>query len=98
MYVTGWNEIYALDATTGRQLWTHSEGERHEGIVSEAGLGTNNILAYGTQFNLPNGNALIPVTEQCTAGCPANGGVAGLSYRNNSSYLADSAVLSWRAW
>jgi alcohol dehydrogenase (cytochrome c) len=41
MYVTGWNEIYALDATTGRQLWTHSEGERHEGIVSEAGLGTN---------------------------------------------------------
>ena len=25
MYVTGWNEIYALDATTGRQLWAYSE-------------------------------------------------------------------------
>ena len=28
MYVTGWNEIYALDATTGRQLWTYSERAR----------------------------------------------------------------------
>ncbi len=35
MYVTGWNEIYALDATTGRQLWTYSEA-RHDGILSEA--------------------------------------------------------------
>jgi hypothetical protein len=66
-------------------------------LLLEAGLGTNNILGYGVQFNLPNGNALIPVTEQCTAGCATNGGVAGLSYRNNSPYLADSAVLSWRA-
>jgi alcohol dehydrogenase (cytochrome c) len=40
MYVTGWNEIYAIDATTGRQLWTYSEA-RHEGILSEGGIGTN---------------------------------------------------------
>ena len=40
MYVTGWNEIYALDATTGRQIWTYSEA-RHDGILSEAGIGTN---------------------------------------------------------
>ena len=40
MYVTGWNEIYALDATTGRQIWTYSEA-RHEGILSEGGIGTN---------------------------------------------------------
>jgi alcohol dehydrogenase (cytochrome c) len=40
MYFTGWNEIYALDATTGRQLWTYSEA-RHEGILSEGGIGTN---------------------------------------------------------
>ena len=40
MYVTGWNEIFALDATTGRQLWTYSES-RHEGILSEGGIGTN---------------------------------------------------------
>jgi len=40
MYVTGWNELYALDATTGRQLWSYSE-PRHEGILSEGGIGTN---------------------------------------------------------
>ena len=40
MYVTGWNEIYALDATTGRQIWTYSEAapRRHS---CEAGIGTN---------------------------------------------------------
>ena len=40
MYVTGWNELYALDATTGRQIWSYSE-DRHEGILSEGGIGTN---------------------------------------------------------
>jgi len=40
MYMTGWNELYALDATTGRQLWSYKE-PRHEGIVSEAGIGVN---------------------------------------------------------
>ena len=40
MYVTGWNEIYALDATTGRQIWAYSEA-RHDGILAEAGIGTN---------------------------------------------------------
>ena len=40
MYFTGWNEIYAVDATTGRQLWTYNEA-RHEGILSEGGIGTN---------------------------------------------------------
>ncbi len=40
MYVTGPNQLYALDATTGRQLWSYSEPQ-HEGILSEGGLGTN---------------------------------------------------------
>ncbi|HEV3217727.1 MAG TPA: PQQ-binding-like beta-propeller repeat protein [Vicinamibacterales bacterium] len=40
MYVGGWNEWYALDATTGRQLWSYSE-PRHEGILSEGGSGAN---------------------------------------------------------
>src|SRR5581483_11397502 len=38
MYVSGWNEWFALDATTGRQLWTYSE-PRHEGMLSEGGSG-----------------------------------------------------------
>lgn len=40
MYVTGWNELFALDATTGRQLWTYNE-PRTPGILSEAGGGAN---------------------------------------------------------
>ena len=40
MYMVGWNEMYALDATTGEQLWRYSE-PRHEGILGEAGSGAN---------------------------------------------------------
>ena len=40
MYVTGWNELQAVDATTGRVLWSYKE-PRHGGIVSEAGIGVN---------------------------------------------------------
>jgi alcohol dehydrogenase (cytochrome c) len=40
MYVTGWNAMHALDATTGRTLWSYSE-PRHGGIISEAGIGVN---------------------------------------------------------
>jgi hypothetical protein len=66
-------------------------------VLLEAGFGTNLIDGYGTQFDLPNSTALIPVTELCTAGCAANGGIAGLAYRGNNSYVATSDVLSWRA-
>lgn len=40
MYVTGWNEAYALDATTGEQLWMYRQPHT-PGLVSEAGRGTN---------------------------------------------------------
>ncbi len=40
MYVSGWNEWHALDATTGRELWSYAE-PRHEGILSEGGTGAN---------------------------------------------------------
>jgi alcohol dehydrogenase (cytochrome c) len=40
MYMVGWNEMYALDATTGEQLWSYSEA-RHDGILGEAGSGAN---------------------------------------------------------
>jgi hypothetical protein len=65
-------------------------------LLLEAGFGTNIIDTYGTQFNLPNSNVLIPVVEACTGGCAANGGIASLAYRGNNSYVADSDVLSWR--
>lgn len=40
MYITGWNEAYALDATTGQQLWIYRQPHT-TGLVSEAGRGTN---------------------------------------------------------
>jgi alcohol dehydrogenase (cytochrome c) len=40
MYMTGWNEIYAIDATTGRQLWTFNR-PRTEGILGDAGAGSH---------------------------------------------------------
>lgn len=40
MYVGGWNEWYALDATSGRQLWSYTQ-PRNEGILSEGGSGAN---------------------------------------------------------
>lgn len=43
MYITGWNEAYALDATTGQQLWTYRQPHT-TGLVSEAGRGTNRGL------------------------------------------------------
>jgi alcohol dehydrogenase (cytochrome c) len=40
MYMTGWNEVYALDATTGHQIWAYSEPHT-AGILSEGGSGAN---------------------------------------------------------
>jgi alcohol dehydrogenase (cytochrome c) len=40
MYMVGWNEIYAIDATSGEQVWHYSE-PRHDGILGEAGSGAN---------------------------------------------------------
>jgi alcohol dehydrogenase (cytochrome c) len=40
MYVTGWNELYALDATTGQQLWMYRQPHT-DGLLSNAGKGAN---------------------------------------------------------
>lgn len=74
--------------------WTSPATSR---LLYEAGFGTNLILNYGPKPNLPNSNLMIPVTEQCTAGCAANGGIQNLVYRANNWYIADSGVYNWRA-
>jgi len=40
MYVTAWNTVIALDATTGRQLWKYQRSE-NSGLLSEAAGGAN---------------------------------------------------------
>jgi alcohol dehydrogenase (cytochrome c) len=44
MYITGPNEAYALDATTGRQIWSFRTPRTH-GLLSEAGGGANRGVA-----------------------------------------------------
>ena len=44
MYVTGPNQVYALDAKTGTQIWHYSR-PRTPGLVSDPSLGTNRGVA-----------------------------------------------------
>jgi PQQ-dependent dehydrogenase (methanol/ethanol family) len=44
MYVTGPNQVFALDARTGNQIWHYSR-PRSTGLVSDASLGTNRGVA-----------------------------------------------------
>jgi hypothetical protein len=74
--------------------WTSPATNR---LLYEAGVGANLIFDYGPTPNLANSNLMIPVTEQCTAGCANNGGIANLTYRANNWYIADSGVYNWRA-
>src|SRR5207248_10413091 len=44
MYVTGPNRAFAIDALTGRQIWSYSR-PRTPGLIGDASLGTNRGLA-----------------------------------------------------
>ena len=55
MYITGPNEAYALDATTGRQIWSFRT-PRTPGLLSEAGGGANRGVAL-------SGNRVFMITD-----------------------------------
>jgi alcohol dehydrogenase (cytochrome c) len=55
MYITGANEAYALDATTGRQIWSFRT-PRTPGLLSEAGGGANRGVAL-------SGNRVFMITD-----------------------------------
>ena len=44
MYVTAPNEVYALDARSGRQIWHYSR-PRTQGVIGDAGAGVNRGVA-----------------------------------------------------
>ena len=44
MYVTGPNQVYALDAATGREIWRYSQ-PRTEGLVGDPAIGLNRGVA-----------------------------------------------------
>ncbi|MYH29994.1 MAG: PQQ-binding-like beta-propeller repeat protein [Acidobacteria bacterium] len=46
MYVTAVNQVYALDAATGREIWRYAQ-PRTEGLVGDPGIGLNRGVAVG---------------------------------------------------
>jgi hypothetical protein len=82
---TGWKQ-----GTYGRleQIrWTSTTTNK---LLLEAGLGTYQQNWNGRERPGNNRN-LIPVTEQCTNGCPTNGNIQGLVYRAqnwNADYMS----------
>ncbi len=55
MYVTAPNQVFALDAETGREIWSYSQ-PRNEGLMGDAGIGLNRGVAV-------RGDMLYTVTD-----------------------------------
>ncbi|MYI74379.1 MAG: PQQ-binding-like beta-propeller repeat protein [Acidobacteria bacterium] len=55
MYVTAVNQVYALDATTGREIWRYAQ-PRTEGLVGDPAIGLNRGVAV-------RGNLVFSVTD-----------------------------------
>jgi hypothetical protein len=88
---TGWKQ-----GTYGRlnQIrWTSTMTNK---LLLEAGLGTYQQNWNGREVP-GNNRALIPVTEQCTAGCPTNGNIQGLTYRAQNWNTDFMEPIRWNA-
>ena len=64
MYVTGPNQVFALDAATGQQIWHYSR-PRTAGLVSDPSLGTNRGVAIlgGNVFMVTDNAHLIAINR-----------------------------------
>jgi hypothetical protein len=65
-------------------------------LLLEAGLGTYQQNWNGRERR-GNNRDLIPVTEQCTAGCPNNGNIQGLVYRAQNWNADFMEPIRWNA-
>jgi hypothetical protein len=74
--------------------WTSPVTNR---LLLEAGFGTYWSQWGGTAHPGSNFTDLVGVTEQCTAGCPVNGSIAGLQYRSGTYRQNMQGTLGWRA-
>ena len=88
---TGWKQ--GTYARLEQIRWTSTTTNR---LLLEAGLGTYQQNWNGRE--VPGNNRdLIPVTEQCTAGCPANGNIQGLVYRAQNWNADFMEPIRWNA-
>jgi alcohol dehydrogenase (cytochrome c) len=65
MYVTGWNELYALDATTGRQLWMYSEPHTG-GLLGDAAGANRGVAVSGDKVVMTTDNAHLITFDRFT--------------------------------
>jgi hypothetical protein len=79
--------------------WTSPVSNR---VLVDAAFGAYRTIWTARQKHDPYTGDLVRMVEQCTAGCPNNGGIAGLTYRSLSNDLRmngrnRNGVYSWRA-
>lgn len=90
MYVTAGNEVYALDAGTGRQLWNYRR-QRTRGVAGDAGGGINRGVAVeGSRLFMVTDHAHLIALNRFTGALLWDTEMA--DYRQN--YGATSAPLS----
>jgi hypothetical protein len=87
----GWNHGYQR---VQQATWTSPVSNR---VLFEAGVGTylSNYVTRERPGNLTRD--LVRVTEQCTAGCAANGNIPGLVYRSQDWGQNWIGAHTWRA-
>ena len=65
-------------------------------LLLEAGFGTYWSQWGGTPHPGSNFTQLVGMTEQCTAGCAANGSIANLNYRSGTYRQNFQGTIGWR--
>jgi hypothetical protein len=74
--------------------WTSTATSR---LLLEAGLGTFGTHFGGSQVPGLDLHDFIRVVDQCTAGCPANANIAGLTYRSPNWASNVGTQVNWRS-
>ena len=93
----GFGDLYPMRA----QQATYSSPVSNK-VLLEAGFGYFFSRWGGRAKEAPNTESLVKVVEQCTAGCPANGNIPGLTYRSQTVDLFSdgrnkNTTATWRA-
>ena len=86
---SGGNYLRVQQAT-----WTSPVTNR---LLVETGFGTYMNHWGGVEIPGNPTRGLVRVVEQCTAGCAANGGIAGLTYRSQNWAINIQKAVNWKA-
>jgi len=100
--------VGGISATTSPELagYLHTTGGRSQQFTWTSPITSSlladfrfgNMLARWGPYDMPGNptRGLARVTEQCAAGCAANGGIAGLNYRSANWQSNWAGVHNWR--